>query len=82
MLRHGRQFAAAVALGLLVPPPGQVGAHFLRQTLHVPAGELHVGGDLQGDGDLLEGRQAAGQRDDATQQGRGVAMAVQTQGRT
>ena len=80
--RLGRQFAAAVALGLLVPPLGQFGAHFLRQTLDLPAGELHVGGDFQGDGDLLEGSQAAGERDDAFQEDRGVAMAAQVQGRT
>ena len=77
-----RQVAAAVALGLLVPTLGQVGPHLLSQTLHVPAGQPHVSADLQGDGDLLERGQAAGERDDAFQQGRGVAMAVQAQGRT
>ncbi len=80
--RRRRQVAAAVAIDLLVPTPGQVGAHFPSQTLNVPAGELHVGGDSQGDGDLLEGSQAAGERDDAFQEGRGVAMAVQAQART
>ncbi len=72
-----RQVAAAVALGLLVPTLGQVGPHLLSQTLDVPAGQPHVGADLQGDGDLLERGQAAGERDDAFQQGRGIAMAVQ-----
>jgi hypothetical protein len=82
LLLLGRQVAAAVTLRLLVTPPCQVVADFLSQTLHMPAGDLHVGADFQSDGHLLKGGQAAGQRDDACKQRGGVTMTVQTQGET